>query len=236
MLSSFRALSWQVMTVFGLAMLALALQLSAIGLGLGAERAEARAAGRPEAVSLAAFDPARHVGAASEVHLIAQVDPAAVITVKERAKTVTAGYVTLSRRLYLLTDPGDPAHGPIVRGAVLLPEPQVGRFLSLIAEGDAARSGTARIVALNGAREAAPPLAEPALAAIRGLGMEPAPGFVFVMPWLDGRDAALADHSGSWNAMVALLAGLGGGMIVMAIGKAVRARRGAAPARGAAAP
>ncbi len=127
MLSSFRTLSWQVMMVFGLAMIALSLQLSLIGRQMGAERAEARAAGQPAPVTLAAFDPARDVHAAAELHVIAQVDPAAVITVQERAKTATAGYSTLSRRLYLLTDPDDPADGAPVRGAILLPEAQVGR-------------------------------------------------------------------------------------------------------------
>ncbi len=66
--------------------------------------------------------------------------------------------------------------------------------------------------------------------------MQTAPGFVFLMPWLDGRGAALADHSGSWNAMVSLVAGLGGGLTMLAIGKAIRHRRRAAARRTPSAP
>ncbi len=73
--------------------------------------------------------------------------------------------------------------------------------------------------------EPAPPLAQPAIAALRQLGLEPADNFVFVMPFLKGRDSFLADHSGSWNLLVALISGAGAALIALALGKLFRRQR-----------
>ncbi len=229
-------LSWQATAVLGLAVLALAAQLSVTGEQLGAERAAARAAGQPAAVALAGFARDRDIHEAGEVHVIARVDPTAVVTVTKRSGSIGGGQTRESRRLYLLADPRDPAGGPLVRAAVLLPESQVGRFLALIARTPTAAVPVAgpragRVVALNGIREAAPALARPALAAIRGLGLEPAPEFIFVMPWFDGRDAALADREGSWRWMVGVVSSLGATLLVLAFVKRLRQARDTVSAR-----
>ena len=236
MLSSLRGLSWQITAVLGLAVLAIAHQLSTTGQQIEAHRATARAAVQPEAVALADFDPARDVHAAGEVHLVARIDPAAMIAITQRVRTDDGRDVTVSRRLYPLQDARDKRASNVVRGAVLLTDAQVGDFLALIADtGEAARNG-ARIVPLNGLREADPPLAAPALAALRQLGQEPTGDFVFVMPFLKGRDAVLADQPGSWDVMVALVSGTGGGLIAFALGKLVRRQRSHTALRRAALP
>jgi hypothetical protein len=87
------------------------------------------------------------------------------------------------------------------------------------------------VVALNGERESAPPLARPALAAIRGLGLETAPEFIFLMPWLDGRDAVLADRESSWRFFVGIVSTLGAATLVLAFAKRMRQSREAAAGR-----
>lgn len=235
-LSSLRNLSWHVTALLGLAVLAIALQLSATGRQIDAPRAAARAAGMPDAVALAAFDPARDAHPAGEVNVTARIDPSAVITVTRRIRGDDGTDLSETRRLYPLQDAGDKRASTTVRGAVLLTDAQVGDFLALIAATGEPAQGQARIVPLNGLREADPPLADPALAALRSLGLEPADGFLFVMPFLKGRDAFLADHSGSWNAMVAVAFGLGGGLVVLAVGKVIRRQRAFTATRRAALP
>lgn len=211
--------------------MALALQLSVTGQRIGAERAAARAAGQPEATALAAFDRARDIHPAGEVHLIARIDPAAVITVEERTRTSSGSYQTDTRRLYLLSDPSDAPDSRIVRAAILMPDAWVGRFLAHVAEARIADGDAGQVFALNGVREVAPALARPALAAIRGLGLEPAPGFVFVMPFLEGRDAALADRESSWRWLVGIVSSLGAATLVAAIATRMRQAREAAEGR-----
>jgi hypothetical protein len=225
MLSSLRALSWRVTAVLGLAFLAIALQLAVTGDRIDAERAFARAAGQPEPVAMSAFDPLRDIHAAGEVNLIVRIDPAAVITVSQQGQGDDGVEATMTRRVYPLQDPSDDKGSAVVRGAVLLSDQEVGDFLALVARTGEAVPGGARIVALNGLRDVAPPLAAPALAALRQLGHDPAPSFVFVMPFLDGRDVAMADQSGSWDVMVGLVTGLGGGLVALAIGKCIRRQR-----------
>jgi hypothetical protein len=225
MLSSLRALSWQVTAVLGLALLAIALQLAVTGDRIDAERASARAAGQPEPVAMSAFDPLRDVHAAGEVHLVVRIDPAAVIAVSQQGRGGDGAEATMTRRLYPLQDPSDDAGAAVVRGAVLLSDQEVGDFLALVARTGEVGPGGARVLALNGLRDAAPPLAAPALAALRQLGHDPAPSFVFVTPFLGGRDAAMADQSGSWDVMVGLVTGLGGGLLALAIGKCIRRQR-----------
>ncbi len=133
MLSSLRALSWQVTAVLGLALLAIALQLAVTGDRIDAERASARAAGQPEPVALSAFDPLRDVHAAGEVHLVVRIDPAAVIAVSQQGRGGDGAEATMTRRLYPLQDPSDDAGAAVVRGAVLLSDQEVGDFLALVA-------------------------------------------------------------------------------------------------------
>ncbi len=218
-MSSLRGMSWQVMAVLGLALLALALQLSATGQRIEAQRAAARASGQPAAIALADFRRVPDIRAADEVHIIARLDPAAVMTVTERTKNSTTGYTTSTRRLYLLADPSDPPDTSLVRAAILLPDAEVGRFLALLTGARVHDGGDGRIVRLNGTRKVAPPLAAPAVAAMRGLGMQVSSEFIFLEPYLEGREAALADQAGSWRWLVGGVASLGAALLVISIAK-----------------
>ncbi|PZQ94550.1 MAG: hypothetical protein DI533_21920 [Cereibacter sphaeroides] len=214
-------MSWQVTAVFGLTVLAISLQLSRTGEAIESGLSVAREAGQPKAVALAKFDPARDMTVASEVNLVARIDPTQMLTVTGSESTGDGGVRTYVRRLFLLQDERDKRTAKTVRAAVLLPDEDVGRFLGLVGEtGSKAKRG-GQIVELNGISVSRPRLAKEAVAEIERQGMEPADDMVFVVPFLDGRATVFQPRDRSWRILVGFIAGAGAGLLVLAIGKRV---------------
>lgn len=227
MLSTFRGMPWQVTAVLGLAVLAISLQLSKAGDAIEREVAIARNAGQPEAAMLAGFDAARDMTVSGEVHLMVRLDPKQMLTVSDQvAQPNEAGIKTLVRRVFLLQDPSDKA-GARVRGAILLPDEDVGRFLGLVRKTYTKENRRGQVVALNGIALPDSPLGAVTMDRIGGLGLQPAEDFLFVSPFLDGREVAFQPRDRSWRIFVGGVAGLGAALLVLAIGKRIRIIRAA---------
>jgi hypothetical protein len=152
-----------------------------------AERDAARAAPQPPAVSLNDFARADDIHAESEVHVIGQINAEYNYRLIERG-----GSSTDTRFMYVLVGPQDAADTKVVRAAVILREDEIDPFLAMIAETAIAPSALGGTFAVSGAANSTPHHHELAIQAMAREKLTRAPDFIFIEPWLQGRDVALA--------------------------------------------
>lgn len=152
------------------------------------ERAEALVAGPPAPVDIARYDPAADPHPAGEVTLRGWIDTDLTHELVHTVDVETVG----RRSLYLLFGEDDPAGAEVVRGAIVLDEAERPAFEEMLSTSwvDYARHGY--IFEINGFARGDAPYDKLAFQAISERGLRPAPGFVFLTPFLDGRAAALA--------------------------------------------
>ncbi|MFM7444470.1 MAG: hypothetical protein ACKO2N_11245, partial [Tabrizicola sp.] len=111
---------WHVQLVLALAAFGLAVLFYFAAEKSEAEKAAARAAGIPEAVSLSSFDPSRDVHAADEIHVKAWINPEYNYELtKEQKGTDTV------RRMFVLFGPEDAADSKTARAVILMYEHEV---------------------------------------------------------------------------------------------------------------
>lgn len=236
---------WQFKALVAAACFALAWYMPHLAAEREAEKAEARAAGLPAEVALDAFDPARDVHAASEVHVVGWInaDHNYRLVQERRRNFVKTGETV--RRMLVLFGPGDAADSRAVRAILLMDEGRFEDFVSAV-PGMAQGFGEQGIMLrINGAREKSPTLRDMAEEALAERGLVKAPNFVFIDPWLPGtRDAWLAPRAKGASGEVSVLLGLGGLFTLLALlglrrrpaaGAAAPAPAAAVPHRGAAA-
>jgi hypothetical protein len=161
------------------------------GLRHEADKAAALQAPMPDMVPLEAFDAARDVHLAQEVHVLGQINADYNYTLTEHHTRKGPDYDVV-RRMFVLFGPDDAADAKVVRAVILLPEDQVEAFVGYTADNATGFTEAGFSFAINGAVDASPELDDMADDALAKEGLTKAPHFVFIDPWLEGRAAALA--------------------------------------------
>ncbi len=179
-----------------------------------AAKALALQQGVPAAVVLDAFDPARDIHPAGEVHVIGWIDPAHNYRLTEQRKSSD-----VVRRMFVLFGPADAASSREVRAVLMMSEPQFEAFAESLPELIVDPLAEFPTLRFNGKAEDRPELRGMAEDALAERGLRKAPGFVFIEPWLGGRDKALAPDITSGPIVSGIYALLGAFLALMAVRK-----------------
>lgn len=156
-----------------------------------AEKAAALAAGMPAAVDLGAFDRARDVHLADEVHVTGWIDPELNYELVKRKNGVPVS----TRYMFMMFGADDPSGAPEVRAALMLTAAERDAFLDHIDDFVVGLTDAGDyIFGFNGVATSSVTLSAMAVDAISEQGRAKAAGFVYVEPFFAGREAALAPH------------------------------------------
>ncbi|MGL4320803.1 MAG: hypothetical protein ACRCS3_08065 [Paracoccaceae bacterium] len=159
----------------------------------------ARNAPQPAAVSLTDFT-GEDVHAASEVHVIAQINTDYNYRLIEEGRGANG-----TRFMYVLFGPEDAVDSKVVRAAVVLSEAEIDPFLAMIGAALVDPTEIHGAFRLNGAVTTTLSHEKLAYQAFAREGLTMAPDFVFIEPWLEGRQAALVPLD---DAVTRLIAGV----------------------------
>lgn len=144
----------------------------------------------PAAVNLAAFDPARDIGAGDEITVQGVINP-----VHEQVLTKQGPIGETTRHLYVLFDVADEAGTREARAAMVLNEAEQAQFLngylSAHTEIVTDEAGSASVVTLNGQVVPRPDLSALVEEAFVAQGLTKSANFIYVAPFLEGRAAGL---------------------------------------------
>lgn len=156
-----------------------------------AEKATALEMPVPGAVDLAEFDRGRDIHAADEIHVTGWIDADLNYELVKRRN----GIPTDTRYLYMMFGATDPLGAPEVRGALMLTKKEREVFIERIDEFIIGFTDEGEYVfGFNGYGETSTTLGDMAREAIAEQGLRTADNFVFVEPFFEGREAALAPH------------------------------------------
>lgn len=194
-------------------------------LQLEAEKAQARAAGMPAAVSLNSFDPAKDVHPADEVHVIGWINPAFNYQLTEEHRKRS----DVVRRMFVLFGPEDAPDAMMARAVLLMPEEDVDRFVEQVVANATGMVGGNPVFTLNGTGGKTATLDNMADDALREKGLTKAPGFRYLELWpAGGRDEGLraAPEAGLYIAGPAA----GFGVLMLGLGIVRFRRRNLMPA------
>jgi hypothetical protein len=155
-----------------------------------AEKVAALEAPAPELTDIGTFDSDRDIHAADEVNIVALIDHDLDYELVER----TNGVPTTRRHLYMLFG-ADEFGSKVVRGALMLDKGEEAAFIDGKAD-EWAVGATADywVYAFNGFAKRAVKLDEMVDDAIAEQGLTKAEDFIFIAPFFEGREAALAAH------------------------------------------
>lgn len=156
-----------------------------------AARASALETAMPEPVDLAVFDPARDIHVGDEVHVQGRIDHERDYELVEYTK----GVPTTTRYLYMIFGANDPEGAREVRAALMLDKGEEERFVDTMAnEWTVGLSDVGWVYDFNGFASRTATLDDMAEDAIAEQGLTMAEDFVYVAPFFDGREVALAPH------------------------------------------
>ncbi len=202
-----------------------------------AERQAQAMAPPPEVVDLSQFDLSRDVAPADELHVRGWINTDYSYELIKRTNGVRTG----TRFMYVLFGSEDDAASKQARAAVVMTEADKDRFVDDIFDHVVGFNAQGPVIALNGFRGSGDGYASMVSEALAEKGLTRAPDFVFVEPFLDGRQAALTATGeplrvlGVFLLFAAAFAMAGLAKLVFSrrrAGAAVMPRRGkAAPAR-----
>ena len=155
-----------------------------------AEKAAALEQAAPEPIDIGAFQSDRDIHAADEVNIVGLIDHDLDYELVER----TNGVPTTTRYLYMIFGADEFGSG-VVRGALMLDKKDEAAFLETKAD-EWAVDATADywVYAFNGFAQRSVKLDEMADDAIAEQGLTKAEDFIFIAPFFEGREAALAAH------------------------------------------
>ncbi len=154
-----------------------------------AEKAAALDAGLPVAVDLSDFDRDRDVYPAGEVHVTGWINPEFNYELVQKRNGITID----TRHMFMMFGSADPADAREVRAAVMLTPAQREDFLARGAEFVSGfGNGGGLVFAFNGFGDTYNTLGSLAAKAIAEKGLSKSPDFIFIEPFMDGREAALA--------------------------------------------
>ncbi len=197
-----------------------------------AEKVLALQQGVPAAVSLNAFDPAKDIHPADEVHVIGWINTEYNYELTETSRKRS----DVVRRMFVMFGPEDTAQTKTARAVILMPQYDVDRFIEgLMANTSGLADGGNPVFALNGTAESSPTLDNMANDALKEKGLTKAPGFQFIEIWPhDGRAAALAPDPTTGLIVAGGVAAFG--LLLLLVGVVKYRRRNAKPALMPAAP
>jgi hypothetical protein len=196
-----------------------------------AAKAAALAEGPPAAVDLAAFDLAEDRHGANEVNLRGWIDTTLNYELVKRSNGVT----TSRRYMYALFGESDPAGSKLVRAALVLTEKEKDAFVAELDRWAVDVNAQGYVFEINGFGSTSVTLGGLAFDAIAEQGLRRADDFVFIEPFFDGREAALAPHGvpAKQRKMFWLIAA---GIALFGLGKRMFARKDAIGRSAAAGP
>ncbi|SNT39059.1 hypothetical protein SAMN05421757_11448 [Tropicimonas sediminicola] len=150
----------------------------------------------PAPVALADFQKQRDIHLADEVNVLGWINP-----VFNTHLVKGDGGRGGERLMFVLFDGADGETAGIARAAILIPSALEQNFRGWVARSNPAQEvwqtriaqGYERdVYQFNGRAVASPDLGQLAIAAMDGAGLTPAPDFIFIDPYLEGREVALA--------------------------------------------
>ncbi|MCB1354935.1 MAG: hypothetical protein KDK53_00010 [Maritimibacter sp.] len=155
-----------------------------------AEKAAALEAAAPGPIDIGTFDRARDIHPADEVNVVGLIDHNLDYELVQR----TNGVPTKTRYLYMLFG-ADEYGSKVVRGALMLDKGEEAAFIDGKAD-EWAVDATADywVYAFNGFGKRSATLSEMVDDAIAEQGLTKAQDFIFIEPFFEGREAALAAH------------------------------------------
>ncbi|HBZ45701.1 MAG TPA: hypothetical protein DEO85_16995 [Maritimibacter sp.] len=151
-------------------------------------RAKALASGPPPVVDLSIFDPDADIGLANEVNVTGWIDPDHNYTLVKR----TNGVKTSERYLYMMFGTQDGADAREVKAAIVFDAHEKERFLAQVDDHAIGLHENTYLFNFNGYAKRNNSLSAMVTDAIADEGLTKAEGFVYLTPFLAGRDAALA--------------------------------------------
>lgn len=154
-----------------------------------ADKAAALELGAPAPVDLGAFDIFRDIHAADEVHVSGWIDADLNYELVKKRKGVT----TDTRQMFMMFGTEDSKGAPEVRAALLLTEEERETLAGHIDEYNRGLNDEGEILmAFNGFAGTSASMGDMAADAIAEQGLVQSENFIFVEPFFDGREAALA--------------------------------------------
>ncbi len=216
---------WYVQLVLAIAAFAAAVFLYLAAQQHEAEKAKARAAGMPQAVSLSSFDPEKDIHAADEVHVTGWLNPDYTYQLTEERRRRS----DVVRRMFVLFGPEDAQDTKTVRAVLLMPEGDVDRLLETVVASVNGQVAGNPVFSLNGTASRSATLDNMADEALAEKGLTKAPGFRYLEMWpVGGRDAGLAPDASTGTTVAAAVGGLG--LFLLLIAGVKFSRRNAGPA------
>lgn len=156
-----------------------------------AEKVAALEQGLPEAVDLGAFDRTNDRHAANEVNVYGWFDPELNYELVKRRN----GVPTDTRYLYMMFGTADPKGAREVRAALMLTKKERERFIDTIDEYLVGLTDSGEFLyAFNGFGDTSATLGDMASDAFKEQGLAKSADFIFIEPFFEGREAALAPH------------------------------------------
>ncbi len=195
-----------------------------------ADKAIALAGAAPAPVTLAAYDQERDIHPAKEVHLLGWINP----EFNYRLVEEKGGRAQKERFMLVLFDGNQDETARMAHAAIILPPARKDDFFDWLQGGntlatmarDMGENGLARPVQrFNGAPDGTPDLKGLAEDAFVEAGLSRAPNFLYVEPWIDGREAALAATPEVARQAASILGTIAGVFLILAVTKLVTRNR-----------
>ena len=162
-----------------------------------AEKAAALEGGMPAPVDLGGFERARDVHLGDEVHVTGWIDPELNYELVKRKN----GIPVSTRYMFMIFGAGDAPGAGTVRAALMLSEAERDAFLDHIDDYVVGLTDAGDyLFGFNGFASTSATLSTMGTDAIAEQGREKSAEFVYIAPFFEGREAALAPH-GVWLAM-----------------------------------
>ncbi|WP_421702653.1 hypothetical protein [Aliiroseovarius sp.] len=152
-----------------------------------AERQAQAAAPMPEVVDLSDFDRSRDVAPADELHVKGWINTDYNYELIKRTNGVRTG----SRFMFVLFGSEDDATSRMARAAIIFSEADKDRFVDEIFDYAVDYTDEGLVIGLNGFEGSGDGYSSMVYDAFRDEGLTRAPNFVFIEPFLDGRQVAL---------------------------------------------
>lgn len=219
---------WHGYLMLSLAVAAFAVWMHSDLVRVEQEKKAALAQPAPAPVTLAAFRKDTDIHLAGEVNVIGWPNP------DFNSYLVKGGGGEHGERLmFVLFDGGDSENAGVARAAILVPSALEQGFRNWLsaagAQRDAVRArfdnGFGRqVYVFNGRVDPQPKLADLAMAALAEAGLVPAPEFIFIEPFLEGRQAALAADPATTMQLTAVVGAVSMVLLFAAISNFDRSR------------
>jgi len=155
-----------------------------------AAKVEALATAPPAVVDLAMFSRERDVHLADEVHVKGWINTD--LNYRLTLTEANTNRVKQERFMYMMFGVDDPAGGSTVRAALVLNAAERDRFSDTFADYVVGDTANGPVFAFNAFAADTVALDDMAYDAIAEANLIPSPDFIFVEPFFDGREAALA--------------------------------------------